>query len=371
MILFMLAPLAIIAGGLSFAGMIESPEMEDLADAIRTTCNSTLTLLYTIGLLIWGAFINRERAWRTDGGTSAFGVMAISLAIIGTAVNYREVHEDRLQWLPFIVWCILLWQSWAGFWWWVGSGMYAGEVEDRERREERRRRRDDKRRARRKRLPPLGEGLTHRIGRRVGLASGVEPRMPPNTDDAASSSSTARRRRTIQQRQNDEQEAFELRPLGASVPLNTVENDVSDTSRDSSNNFFTRFVRRSPALTRWIGTLSAAHDQAARQRADGQTRDAQHTPAWGVTNIARLNQERRASATMAGGGIPHTDTIETANSGDLGAGWEAVSPRESPEQIDDATLHPVATEGEGMGRNSVLWRGPIRRARLREVDRYD
>jgi hypothetical protein len=379
----MLAPLAIIASGLTFAGMIDTPEMEDLADAIRTTCNSTLTLLYTIGLLIWGLLINRQRAWRTDGGTSAFGAMALSLAIIGTAVNYREIHEDRLQGLPFVVWCILLWQSWAGFWWWVGSGMYAGEVEDRERRETRRRRREEKRRARRNRLPPLHEGLAHRIGRRVGIASGVEPKMPPAAVDAASTTTSIRRRRrpsstAARRAADEEQEAIELRPLGATAALNT-EPDNSDTSRDSGSNAFTRYARRLPFMERILASLSAAHDQAARLRADDQTHAAaqgqQARPAWGVTRIAMANQERRSST--PGGGVPleHSDTVDTVDTSfshevDLGA--SPPSPTSPPPHIiGPAGLPAPATEGEGMARDGFLWRGAIRRARLREVDRFD
>lgn len=82
-----------------------------------------------MALFIWGFLINRKRAWRTDGGTGAFGAGAMALAITSTAVNFVEVREDNLSWLQNLLWALVLWQSWLGFWWWVGSGMGIGEVQ--------------------------------------------------------------------------------------------------------------------------------------------------------------------------------------------------------------------------------------------------
>jgi hypothetical protein len=82
-----------------------------------------------MALFIWGFLVNRKRAWRTDGGTGAFGAGAMSLAITSTAVNFVEVREDNLSWLQNLTWALVLWQSWLGFWWWVGSGMGIGEVQ--------------------------------------------------------------------------------------------------------------------------------------------------------------------------------------------------------------------------------------------------
>lgn len=118
---------------------------------VRNICNSTLSLLFTTALFIWGFVVNRKRAWRTDGGTAAFGAGALLLAVGSTAVNFLEVKVDRLSWLQHLLLSIILWQSWLGqsaswllaplaypqcspprpgWWWWVGSGMGIGEVED-------------------------------------------------------------------------------------------------------------------------------------------------------------------------------------------------------------------------------------------------
>jgi hypothetical protein len=112
-----LGPLALATAGLTFTSLSPHPAVIDLGDAIRNTANSSLTLLYTFALFIWGLTLNRSRAWRTDGGTATFGILALMLGVLGTAVNFVEIKEDRMRWLPGVVTCVLLWQSWVGFWW--------------------------------------------------------------------------------------------------------------------------------------------------------------------------------------------------------------------------------------------------------------
>lgn len=116
----------------------------DLGDSIRNICNSALFMLYTSALLIWGVFVNRRRAWRTDGGTAAFGGGAVGLAVITMTISFVEIAYDRLWWLPDLCWTLTVWQSWLGFWWWVGAGMGIGEVEDRAERQERKIRKEEK-----------------------------------------------------------------------------------------------------------------------------------------------------------------------------------------------------------------------------------
>lgn len=148
LILWMLGPLAVIAAGMEFTELspMDDVKTSDLGDAIRNICNSTLTLLYSCALLIWGGFVNRRRAWRFDGGTASFGGGAMGLAVMNTVMSFVQIRYDRLWWLPDICWTLTLWQSWLGFWWWVGAGMGIGEVEDREERAERRRKRLERQR---------------------------------------------------------------------------------------------------------------------------------------------------------------------------------------------------------------------------------
>lgn len=149
LILGFLGPLALASSALNFTTLSPHAAVNDLGDAIRDTCNSSLTLLYTMALFIWGLTINRSRAWRTEGGTSSFGILALFLGVVGTAVNFVEIREERMRWLSGVVTCILLWQSWLGFWWWVGAGMWTGEAEDVERKRQKTRRKEERRRQKR------------------------------------------------------------------------------------------------------------------------------------------------------------------------------------------------------------------------------
>lgn len=153
LILWMLGPLALVASGMEFTALASENDYKtsDLGDSIRNICNSALFMLYTSALLIWGVFVNRRRAWRTDGGTAAFGGGAVGLAIITTTISFIEIAYDRLWWLPDLCWTLTIWQSWLGFWWWVGSGMGIGEVEDRVERQDRKVRKEEKLRRRQER----------------------------------------------------------------------------------------------------------------------------------------------------------------------------------------------------------------------------
>ncbi|KDQ20209.1 hypothetical protein BOTBODRAFT_27626 [Botryobasidium botryosum FD-172 SS1] len=130
LIFFLLGPLAIASSGMVFTSMNEVQQVRDLGDAIRNVCNSTLSLLFTAALLIWGVLVKRKQAWRTDGGTAVFGAGALTLAVMSTIVNFILIPEDGLIWLPSMLWAVVLWQNFLGWWWWVGSGMGIDDIED-------------------------------------------------------------------------------------------------------------------------------------------------------------------------------------------------------------------------------------------------
>jgi hypothetical protein len=94
-----------------------------LASAIRNVCNATLSLLFMSFLLIWGFVISRGRAWRTDGGTAAFGISALALSLLSTGLTILHVRkEEEYLWIPCLMWSVLLWQIFFGWWWWIGAG---------------------------------------------------------------------------------------------------------------------------------------------------------------------------------------------------------------------------------------------------------
>ncbi|THG93711.1 hypothetical protein EW145_g8303, partial [Phellinidium pouzarii] len=146
LILGLLAPLAVLSAAMELLPIHQSQTIVDIADTIRNTCNAALSLLFTAALCLWGFLVNRKQAWRTDGGTAAFGAAAIVLALISTALNFLYIPaKDQYTWLPHLIWVVVLWQSFLGWWWWVGGGRGVGEVEELLWREERR---DRKRKAR-------------------------------------------------------------------------------------------------------------------------------------------------------------------------------------------------------------------------------
>ncbi|KDN45229.1 hypothetical protein K437DRAFT_274292 [Tilletiaria anomala UBC 951] len=176
LIFWMLGPLALASAGMLFTSL--SPDSDykttDLGDAIRNICNSTLTLLYFCALLIWGLLVNRRRAWRTDGGTAAFGGGAVGLAFLNTVISFVEIAYDRLWWLQDIGWTLTVWQSWLGFWWWVGSGMGIGEVEDRELRAAKRRKRRKRLERKRRREDKERAAFASVVAERAATANGAE-----------------------------------------------------------------------------------------------------------------------------------------------------------------------------------------------------
>ncbi|KAF7315072.1 hypothetical protein MIND_00021400 [Mycena indigotica] len=124
LIFALLGPLAIVAAIMQLIPIgNDSKNLTSYASAVRNVCNATLSLLFTAALFIWGLCIKRKDAWRTDGGTAAFGCGALALALVSTALNFLYVpREEEYMWLPGLMWAVVLWQSFLGWWWWVGAG---------------------------------------------------------------------------------------------------------------------------------------------------------------------------------------------------------------------------------------------------------
>ncbi|KAF8342970.1 uncharacterized protein EI90DRAFT_3030900 [Cantharellus anzutake] len=151
LIFLLLGPLVLASSAMTFSSLSPTDRAQDLGDAIRGICNTTLSLLFTSALFIWGFVINRYRAWRTDGGTAAFGAGACLLAVMSVVVNFILIFEDRLVWLPYLNWAVVLWQSFFGWWWFAGSGMGIPEVGDMLYRAERNKRKAQEKERKRKR----------------------------------------------------------------------------------------------------------------------------------------------------------------------------------------------------------------------------
>lgn len=356
-------PLALLSSFLYYTELSSIPAIDDLGDAVRNTANSTLTLLYTLALVIWGLTLNRSRAWRTDGGTAAFGTFALILGVAGTAINFLEVKEDRMRWLPSVVECVLLWQSWVGFWWWVGAGMWNGEAEELERKGAKKRKRSEAKKAKKE----LKEA---RALAAATFSAGAS---------SATETSSVRRRRPL-----TAEEPIEMVPLGASlkrprVTLNVNGQPTESVSSGSTPPPIPSFLDPFYSLFRpFLVRLRVAHDEAAVKKA---SEPQPPTEGWGLRQLGLRRRRERGERTaeLSRGEV---------DAGDVRAGylqdgaqhleeWEDEVSEESDDDVlrrrrDQAPPSRRARNDGRIGEGS-RWtqRGVIARWRLRERDTFD
>ena len=175
LIFILLGPLAIVAAIMQLVPLNDSStdgRLTSIATAVQNVCNATLSLLFTGSLFIWGFAFNRKQAWRTDGGTAAFGVGALMLALASTTITFIYIpSKDHYAWMPGLMWAVILWQSFLGWWWWVGAGMGIGEVDEMLRREEKRRKKRRARIARREMRKGKAETFFRGVAGAVGYRS--------------------------------------------------------------------------------------------------------------------------------------------------------------------------------------------------------
>ncbi|KAH9944796.1 hypothetical protein B0H21DRAFT_877490 [Amylocystis lapponica] len=169
LIFSLLGPLALLSAVMQLMRVHASTNLTSVASAVQNVCNATLSLLFTMALFLWGFCINRTQAWRTDGGTAAFGAGALMLAPMSTAIAFVYIpHRNQYPWMQQLMWAVILWQSFLGWWWWVGAGMGVGEVDDflrrAEKRQRRQRHRDAQRIVQRERAETFWKDVTGRLG---------------------------------------------------------------------------------------------------------------------------------------------------------------------------------------------------------------
>ncbi|KAI0252132.1 hypothetical protein BJV78DRAFT_1125046 [Lactifluus subvellereus] len=189
LIFILLGPLAIVAALTQFAPLHPHLQFVLAASAVRNVCNATLSILFTLSLTFWGFVVNRKQAWRTDGGTAAFGVGAILLAIASTALTIAYIpSRDQFEWIPGLIGTTVLWQSFLGWWWWVGAGMGITEVDEWLSRAEKRRERRAARDARKKEPKRRLRGAWNTViggGRGTSSASSTAIQTAPPSDTTA------------------------------------------------------------------------------------------------------------------------------------------------------------------------------------------
>lgn len=325
MIIIILGPLALASSGLYFCTMAGAKTVgdsnipvRDLGDAIRNVFNSTLLLIFGLALAIWGFLVNRNRAWRLDGGTGVFGAGALILAVVTTASSFVAVKEDGIPWLQHLIWAAVLWQTWLGWWWWVGAGMGIGEVEDIMERALRKRRKAARRAHRHivinnsphtKRHLSAKDVVKNGTNAVVGFTSSLHHLVNSGGSHGSGPSeaaTTARRRRPAR----DVEEGIEEIELG-SVRIQEPVRGSADGSgsgehrQPASSNSETSSTSRTPSLhppktfsevvaypTTWLQVyfrrLRREHEEAARKRAIEQAERRSRVPAISATVPANL-----------------------------------------------------------------------------------
>lgn len=322
MIIIILGPMALASSGLYFCtlsgtrmvGNSDIP-VRDLGDAIRNVLNSTLLLIFGLSLAIWGFFVNRNRAWRLDGGTAVFGAGALVLAVVTTASSFVAVKEEGIPWLQHLIWAAVLWQTWLGWWWWVGAGMGIGEVEDIMERALRKRRKAARRAHRREVINGTGAapGARRHLSAKdvvkngtnavVGFTSSLHHLVNSSGSHASATGSETRRRRADPEREPDVEEGLDAIELGSVRIQEPVRSDGSGSGGSGSaggahpsSNSETSSTSRTPSLhppktlselvaypTTWLQVyfrrLRKEHEEAARRRAVEQAQRRSRVPA--------------------------------------------------------------------------------------------
>ena len=323
-----------------------------LSEDTRNVCNAALSLLFTSFLIIWGCFINRRQAWRTDGGTAAFGAGAIILAFFSTTLNFVYIpRQDQYTWMPKLMWAVTLWQSFLGWWWWVGAGMGVREVEEllhrENKRQQKRLARAQRRKEHREKAKSVWKGVTG------AFKSGTRPDSSPDVARAHSGDASSLSTATA------------LGPWVWSHPVQVVQR------------WFARLRH---------AHLTAAHIQAAEraerlhqvyQREEERNADWDHRKqvvGWGLGSytIREAERERREEIEMVDR-IPQIEQDEGEGEGEgEEEEWRDEPPSQDPllnDTLRRRTRAGPQTEDESMG-SSMWWWGPLRRWRLKDSTTY-
>ncbi|PIL33585.1 hypothetical protein GSI_04208 [Ganoderma sinense ZZ0214-1] len=418
LIYILLGPLAIVASIMHVMRMHNDEKVATVASAVQNICNATLSLLFTAALILWGCVVNRRAAWRTDGGTAAFGAGALALAIVSTALTFLYIpRRDQYAWMPSLTWSVVLWQSFVGWWWWVGAGMGVGELEEllrrEEKRQEKRRAKMTRRKVRKERAQTFWKDVTHvfynRGSRNVGQA--VPPPRPEGVGDgegegSSSSEGTVSGGEGGRQREREMQMERTRRGSEETVVEEDSARSVASRQTDAStrsggSGYLARFLSQYRAGRYVYGLylgLRHAHLTAAREQAVERVEritqaygsDAEDGPrpvfGWGLGSFgARRHDRRRRGQPQAememdefeseedDGRMPwqHEDAPPTeAGRGGGGEGeGQGARRRVTRRATEDKRTARVLYE-DSHRLSSMWWWGPLRRWRLQDSTDY-
>ena len=331
------------------------------ADAVQGVCNATLSLLFTLSLVIWGFFVKRDQAWRTDGGTAAFGAGAMFLALASTVLTFVYVpNKDQYDWLPGLIWAVIMWQSFLGWWWWVGSGMGVHQggmeaVEEMLRREEKRERKRRERQAKR----------TERRERARVVFRGVKDALRPGEDGEE----------VVEGVDGSADEATEQPTSTTWMTSTSPSRRGRSTTQNSPRSMTTKAsdIADSPVgqwFVRWFLFIRQEHRTATQEQAAERTERMQNAyengAGWGLGSFAmtRLDRRRRGP-----GGEAAADPAKSASDRGSDGDDQSVRSRQS-RQSRQRTPSTIGQRVASSRPPSASWWGPLQRWRLKDSTAY-
>lgn len=353
LILCLLGPLAVVSAVMQLLPIHPDARVTSWADAVQNVCNATLSLLFTISLVIWGFFVKRDQAWRTDGGTAAFGAGAMILAFASTALTFVNIPgRQQYEWLPGLIWAVIMWQSFMGWWWWVGSGMGLHRdgteglekvLRREEKRERKRRERETKRMERRERARTAFRGVTGalRPGENEGeIVEEVEESVGEGTEQLTSTNRMA---------SNSSWRGHSR----SRIPAGTATTRASDIVDSSVGQWFVK----------WFLLIRQEHRTATREQAVERTERIQNAyengAGWGLGSFAMTRLDRRRPC---GRGTAEEST-RSMSEGESDGDRRFQMPRQPEPSVADQRITSSRPP-------SASWWGPLQRWRLKDSTAY-
>jgi len=328
--------------------------------------------------------VNRKQAWRTDGGTAAFGIGAILFALASTAITIAYIpSQDQFEWVPGLTGAIVLWQSFLGWWWWVGAGMGITEVDEWLQRAEKRRKRRIARQARRaeRKVRFLGAWNTMTGGARATSASSTavdktfsNMTTVPEGNDGGSDMESLPPSLKSDDASTKQQADNENRPGGWYWPWSLVQ-----TTYRHIRNAHVIAARRS-ALERaeHIRETFNANDPPANVPATSgwslgsfgvREREAREA-AFEMEGIERLVRRSRAGAAAAGMAEAEGEEVEDEPDEEERETGQGARPRRREPEHPHRQSGTSQTPAETQLPSSPWWWGPLRRWRLQDTTEY-
>jgi hypothetical protein len=266
--------------------------------------------------------------------------------------------KEQFDWLRGLIWAVIMWQSFLGWWWWVGSGMGVHQggtegVEEMLRREEKRERKRKERQAkrieRRERARAVFRGVTDalRPGENEGeTGEGADGNVDEVTEQQASttqmtSTSPSRRGHSTTQ----------------TSPRSTTTR-ASDIVDSSIGQWFVK----------WFLLIRQEHRTAAREQAAERTERMQNAyengAGWGLGSFATTRPDRRRPPRQ----VTTADSAKSASDEESDGDGRSVGRRTSREvQPGPSTVDQRVASSRPP---SASWWGPLQRWRLKDSTTY-